>query len=93
MHLPPYSPELNLIEQFWALVKRKLKRGRMLAEENLSSRIADAFQAGWNELLHRFDVGEGTILVLEFLNDASGRRVTAFDCIAGFAGSAVAIDV
>lgn len=61
--------------------------------------------------MHRFDVGEGTILVLEFLNDASGksvwvdkytliikipflgRRVTAFDCIAGFAGSAVAIDV
>ncbi|KAG1039068.1 hypothetical protein G6F43_012584 [Rhizopus delemar] len=42
MHLPPYSPELNLIEQFWALIKRKLKRGRMLAEENLSSKIADA---------------------------------------------------
>ncbi|KAG1140519.1 hypothetical protein G6F37_009011 [Rhizopus arrhizus] len=42
MHLPPYSPELNPIEQFWALVKRKLKQGRMMTEENLSSRIADA---------------------------------------------------
>lgn len=42
MHLPSYSPELNLIEKFWALVKRKIKRGRMITEENLSSRIADA---------------------------------------------------
>lgn len=42
MHLPPYSPELNPIEQFWALVKRRLKRDRMMSEENLSSRIADA---------------------------------------------------
>ncbi|KAG1174993.1 hypothetical protein G6F70_007946 [Rhizopus microsporus] len=42
IHLPPYSPELNPIEQFWALVKRKLKRGCMMTEENLSSRIADA---------------------------------------------------
>ncbi|KAG1169111.1 hypothetical protein G6F36_012123 [Rhizopus arrhizus] len=42
MHLPPYSPKLNPIEQFWALVKRKLKRDRMMTEENLSSRIADA---------------------------------------------------
>lgn len=42
MYLPPYSPELNPIEQFWSLVKGKMKRGRLLTEENLSSRIADA---------------------------------------------------
>ncbi|KAG0848086.1 hypothetical protein G6F17_011958 [Rhizopus arrhizus] len=26
VYLPPYSPELNPIEQFWALVKRKIRR-------------------------------------------------------------------
>ncbi|KAG0857857.1 hypothetical protein G6F26_001914 [Rhizopus arrhizus] len=37
MYLPPYSPELNPIEQFWASVK-----GKMTKEETLSSRIGDA---------------------------------------------------
>jgi saccharopine dehydrogenase (NAD+, L-lysine-forming) len=50
-------------------------------------------QGGWKEILHRFDQGNGTILDLEFLNDASGRRVAAFGYMAGFTGSAVAIDV
>ena len=35
MYLPPYSPELNPIEQFWSLVKGKMKRGQLLTEENL----------------------------------------------------------
>ncbi|KAG1607144.1 hypothetical protein G6F46_012510 [Rhizopus delemar] len=42
MYLPPYSPELNPIEQFWAIVKGKMKRDRLMNEENLSSRITDA---------------------------------------------------
>lgn len=42
MYLPPYSPELNPIEQFWALVKGKMKRHRLTDKENLSQRIADA---------------------------------------------------
>jgi transposase len=42
MYLPPYSPELNPIEQFWALVKGKMKRHRLMIEENLSQRIAEA---------------------------------------------------
>ncbi|KAJ8654418.1 hypothetical protein O0I10_009859 [Lichtheimia ornata] len=50
-------------------------------------------QGGWKELLHRFDAGNGTILDLEFLNDANGRRVAAFGYMAGFAGSAVGIDM
>lgn len=50
-------------------------------------------QGGWKEILHRFDQGNGTILDLEFLNDAQGRRVAAFGYMAGFTGSAVAIDV
>ncbi|KAK4512155.1 uncharacterized protein ATC70_013398 [Mucor velutinosus] len=41
VYLPPYSPELNPIEQFWHVVKSKLKRERLLSDENLTSRIAD----------------------------------------------------
>lgn len=42
IYLPPYSPELNPIEQFWSVCKSKLKRERLLKEETLSSRIAEA---------------------------------------------------
>lgn len=42
MHPPPYSPELTPIEQFWAIVKGKMKHDRLMSEENLSSRIGDA---------------------------------------------------
>jgi transposase len=44
MYLPPlpYSPELNPIEQFWALVKGKMKRHRLMKEETLSSITGDA---------------------------------------------------
>ncbi|KAI9031955.1 hypothetical protein CLU79DRAFT_693845, partial [Phycomyces nitens] len=34
--------ELSPIEQFWAIVKGKMKRDRLMNEENLSSRITDA---------------------------------------------------
>ncbi|CEI97644.1 hypothetical protein RMCBS344292_11774 [Rhizopus microsporus] len=42
MYLSPYSPELNPIEQFWALVKGEMKRHRLMKEETLSSRIGGA---------------------------------------------------
>ncbi|KAG1166966.1 hypothetical protein G6F46_001288 [Rhizopus delemar] len=42
MYLSPYSLELNPIEQFWAIVKGKMKRDKLMNEENLSSRIGDA---------------------------------------------------
>ncbi|KAK4513534.1 Lanosterol 14-alpha-demethylase [Mucor velutinosus] len=42
MYLPLYSPELNAIENFWALVKSKMKRENLVTEETLSQRIADA---------------------------------------------------
>jgi transposase len=37
IYLPPYSPELNAIKQFWGVVKGKMKRDRILAEKNLSA--------------------------------------------------------
>ncbi|KAK4517023.1 uncharacterized protein ATC70_000351 [Mucor velutinosus] len=42
VYLPPYSPELNPIEQFWSIVKSKLKRVALLEEETLSTRISDS---------------------------------------------------
>jgi transposase len=43
MCLPLYSPELNPIEKFWAIVKGKTKRNRLMREENFSNRIGDAY--------------------------------------------------
>ncbi|KAH7924885.1 saccharopine dehydrogenase [Leucogyrophana mollusca] len=45
-------------------------------------------QAGWASVLSRFHRGNGTLYDLEFLTDASGRRVAAFGYHAGFAGAA-----
>jgi len=45
-------------------------------------------QAGWSKVLSRFHRGGGTLYDIEFLNDATGRRVAAFGFHAGFAGAA-----
>ncbi|EIE91689.1 hypothetical protein RO3G_16400 [Rhizopus delemar RA 99-880] len=42
MYLPPYSPELNPIEQFWSLANGKMKHNSFMKEEALSSRIGGA---------------------------------------------------
>lgn len=41
-YLPPYSSGLNSIEQFWSVVTSILKRMKLLEEETLDSRMADA---------------------------------------------------
>ncbi|KAG0776658.1 hypothetical protein G6F22_012420 [Rhizopus arrhizus] len=41
-YLPPYSPELNPIEQFWSVVKSKVKRNKFLEKESLMTRIGEA---------------------------------------------------
>lgn len=42
VYLPPYTPELNPIEQFWSVVKSKLKTEKLLLTETLTSRISAA---------------------------------------------------
>ncbi|KAL1927000.1 hypothetical protein VTP01DRAFT_5330 [Rhizomucor pusillus] len=42
VYLPSYAPELNPIEQFWSVVKSKVKRNRFLENETLMSRIREA---------------------------------------------------
>jgi saccharopine dehydrogenase (NAD+, L-lysine forming) len=48
-------------------------------------------QAAGRHLLERFRQGGGTLLDLEYLTNADGRRVAAFGYWAGFAGAAVAL--
>ncbi|KAG2213441.1 hypothetical protein INT47_009115 [Mucor saturninus] len=42
IYLPPYSPELNLIEQFWSVVKSNVKREFVLKKDTIPQIIADA---------------------------------------------------
>ena len=42
LSLSLYPPEINLIEQFWSIVKSKIKRARLLEKETFSSRISRA---------------------------------------------------
>lgn len=42
VYLPPYSPELNPIEQFWSIVKHKVKRNQLMESETLAQRITEA---------------------------------------------------
>ncbi len=48
-------------------------------------------QAGASALLDRFVAGGGSLLDLEFLVDADGRRLAAFGYWAGFAGAALGV--
>lgn len=48
-------------------------------------------QDNWDRYLSRFKRGGGTLYDIEFLTDASGRRVAAFGYYAGYAGAAVAL--
>ena len=48
-------------------------------------------QPSGQTLLERFKAGGGTLLDLEYLTDADGRRVAAFGYWAGYAGAAVAL--
>jgi len=41
--LPPYSPELNPIEQVWSWIKRRLKK-TLLYFQNFDNAILDCFQ-------------------------------------------------
>lgn len=54
VYLPPYSPELNPIEQFWSIVKNKVKRSQFQDKEDLATRIAEACNAVPSEHLRAF---------------------------------------
>ena len=39
VYLPPSSPEMNPTEQFWSVVKSKVKRNKLLEKELLMTRV------------------------------------------------------
>lgn len=41
-YLPPYSPFLNPIEEFWAKVKTNVRRDCLTVNDNLGDRITEA---------------------------------------------------
>ncbi|KAG2197596.1 hypothetical protein INT47_006659 [Mucor saturninus] len=45
VYLPPYSPELKLIAQFWSIIKAKLRRTKLSDIETLITRIIEASEA------------------------------------------------
>ncbi|KAG1164817.1 hypothetical protein G6F36_013707 [Rhizopus arrhizus] len=53
VYLPPYSPELNPIEQFLSIVKNKVKRSQF-QDKDLATRIAEACNAVPSEHLRAF---------------------------------------
>ncbi len=55
--------------------------------------FAHAFkeQAGWQDLLGRFQAGGGDLLDIEYMVDETGRRVVAFGYWAGYMGAALAL--
>lgn len=67
MYPPPYSSELNPIEQFWYLVKSKLKRQKLLDNKTLSTRIADACnEAHLSDLAGLFNHSKRQIIKVPF---------------------------
>ena len=42
IYLPPYSPELNPIENFWSTMKSYVKRMKFNGTDDLKIRVADA---------------------------------------------------
>lgn len=54
VYLPQYSPKLNSIEQFWAILKSKVKRTKFGDVESLSSRITEASEVVPDEHLQHF---------------------------------------
>ncbi|KAL7313932.1 hypothetical protein PS15m_012363 [Mucor circinelloides] len=42
IYLPPYSPELNPIENFWSTMKSYVKRSKFSSDEDLKIRVAEA---------------------------------------------------
>jgi transposase len=52
MYLPPYSPELNPIENFWSVVKNSVKTSAFQKTEDLKTRISEASEYISRKTLH-----------------------------------------
>jgi saccharopine dehydrogenase (NAD+, L-lysine-forming) len=80
---PPYSIVIGL--------KEPAPRPFALLHRHVFFGHAYKGQASAERLLSRFASGGGTLLDLEYLTDAAGRRVAAFGTWAGYVGAALAV--
>ncbi|GAA5816333.1 hypothetical protein MFLAVUS_009860 [Mucor flavus] len=56
IYLPPYSLEINPIEDFWAAVKNLVKRSVFKETEDLKTRIAEASESVCRKTFHNITV-------------------------------------
>ena len=54
VYLPPYSPELNPIEQFWKIMKDRVRRSKLTDVETLTSRAIEGCEEVPVEHLQNF---------------------------------------
>ena len=74
----------------WVLGLKELPDdGTPLSHRHIYFAHAYKGQPGWQDVLRRFKSGGGELFDLEYLNDASGRRVAAFGYWAGYTGCAI----
>jgi transposase len=61
--LPPYSPDLNPIEQFFAKLKHALRKARERTEDALNDRIGDIIKATSDQQCSNYitSVGYGSV--------------------------------
>lgn len=67
VYIPPYSPELNPIEQFWKVLKDRVKRGKLKDVEILSSRAIEGSKGDPVERLQNF-IQHSINCFLKYLN-------------------------
>ena len=72
-------------------LKELPKDGTPLIHRHIMFGHAFKGQHSGKALLQRFQAGGGTLYDLEYLTDATGRRVAAFGYWAGYAGAAVSV--
>ncbi|PIE09670.1 MAG: saccharopine dehydrogenase [Rhodobacterales bacterium] len=72
-------------------LKELPETGTPLPHRHITFGHAFKGQHSGRALLDRFKAGGGTLLDLEYLTDANGRRVAAFGYWAGYAGAAVSL--
>lgn len=80
VYLPPYSPELNPIEQFWSIIKNSVRRSQLQEKEDLATRITEACNSVPREHLKAFvqhsanvfEVPKGRIYLINFF---SAKRI------------------
>ena len=65
LFLPPYSPDLNPIEMFWAKFTTYLKKKKAKTIETLYEVIADFFETENNEKLTKYILHCGAYRVLD----------------------------